>query len=82
MSLTKVNRLKAYEAKLIDGLKESSEVVLKTIITLQKSKPDSEAYETVYAELYARALQLELDAADLRKVSDEITNLLPDEVAV
>ena len=54
--------------------------MLGLIEKLETLSPDSEAYGDAEGELYARALQLELDAADVRKIMDEIATALPEDV--
>ncbi len=78
MIASKLTSLKQYRTRLLSELKDSSRQVITLIEKLEQLPPDSEAYGDAEGELYARALQLELDASDLRKVTDEITVALPE----
>ena len=71
--------LEQYQSRLRDELAESAGQVLDLLAQLKTLGPDSEAFETAQGQLYAYALQLELDATDLRRVMDEISAALPDD---
>ena len=79
MIASKLVSLKQYQTRLLGELRESSQEVLGLIEKLETLPPNSEAYGDAEGELYAKALQLELDAADVRKVMDEIVTALPED---
>jgi len=76
---TKLTSLKQYQTRLLKELRGSSQHVLELVEKLDSLPLESEVRADIEGELYARALQLELDAADVRKVMDEITAALPED---
>lgn len=64
---------------LQEQLAENARTYLDMLERLKSEKPDSDAYATLDGRLYAQAAQLEMDAGDIVKAMDDITDALPDD---
>ncbi len=80
MIASKLASLEQYQSRLLEELEDSARQVLDILSHLKTLEPNSEAFGDAQGRLYAYTLQLELDAADVRKVMDEISAALPEEV--
>jgi len=66
---------KNHELWLIEQLKESAQNVIRLVAKLNQEKIGSDDALTIYSDLMAKTLQLELDAEDVLKSNREITIL-------
>ncbi len=73
--MSNLKEQKNHELWLIEQLKESAQNVIRLVAKLNQEKIGSDDALTIYSDLMAKTLQLELDAEDVLKSNREITIL-------
>lgn len=76
---SELDELTRHERWLREQLAENAKRYLEMLKELQTLDSDSDEYATLNGELYAQVAQVEMDAADVTKIADDILDALPDD---